>query len=144
MKKMIMSIGLLLLAMTVAQAQDEITGVWLSEDENSKVEIYEQDGLYYGKVVWLASPTDKKGNPRRDKNNPDKALRSRPIMGLDMLMGLRHHGQTWEGKLYAPKRGKTVNVSIQRQGDTALLLTVSMWGFTRTQTWNRAADETAP
>ena len=30
----------------------QIVGVWITEKKDSKIEIYEQNGAYFGKIVW--------------------------------------------------------------------------------------------
>ena len=38
---------------------DQIIGVWMVPEKDAKVEIYHsEDGLYYGKIVWLLEPND--------------------------------------------------------------------------------------
>ena len=32
---------------------DDILGVWLMANQNVKVAVYQQDSLYYGKVIWM-------------------------------------------------------------------------------------------
>ena len=63
----------------VGAASDAIVGIWLTDDAASKVEVgaaQASDGstVYQGKVVWLKQPT-RDGQPLRDANNADAALR---------------------------------------------------------------------
>ena len=42
---------------------NDICGVWLEEKKQSHIEIYKnQNGLYEGKIIWLAEPLDENGN----------------------------------------------------------------------------------
>lgn len=58
------------------------------------------------------------GTPAKDLNNPDKSLRSRQIIGLNMLSGLKKSGNEYkEGKIYDPGNGKTYNCSMKLEGN---------------------------
>lgn len=37
---------------------DDILGLWLNEDEDAHIEVYRENDLYYGKIVWLKFPID--------------------------------------------------------------------------------------
>lgn len=137
MKKALTAFVFMLMMISIVHGQDEITGTWLTQEQNSKVEIYRNGTGYFGKIVWLEKPTDNKGEPVADKNNPDKNLKNRPIMGLDMLQDLQYQEGTWVGKIYAPKRGFTLDVELMLEGEDQLKVNVSRWGFTREQLWTR-------
>jgi uncharacterized protein (DUF2147 family) len=57
---------------------DDIVGVWLTENDESKIQIFKSGNEYFGKIIWLKEPSDKNGNPKKDKNNPDPAKRNNP------------------------------------------------------------------
>ena len=70
---------------------DTILGVWATDPEGeggqAHIEIIVVDGKYSGKIVWLEEPLytaddedGEVGEPKIDKNNPDPALQTRPIM----------------------------------------------------------------
>lgn len=89
---------------------DDIVGTWLNEDKDARIQIENRNGTYFGKIVWLKNPIDDEtGKPKLDKKNPDVKLRSRPIMGLDILTGFKFDGSDeWEsGTIYDPKSGNT-------------------------------------
>lgn len=117
MKKLILSAGILLMSLLSASAQD-VTGKWKLEDGTAIVEVYKSGDSYNGKIVWLAEPTENDGSPAVDSNNPDKALRSRRLIGLNMLSGLRKSGNEYAGgQIYDPGNGKTYNCSMKVEGD---------------------------
>jgi uncharacterized protein (DUF2147 family) len=137
MNKVVASIFVVIAAFQV-HAQEPIEGIWLTGEGNSKIEIYQRGDRYFGKVVWLDPSTDRKGNPVTDRNNPDKNLRNRPLMGVDMLEDLQDRSGKWYGKLYAPKRGLTMDAVIVAKEEDKLELNISYQGFTRQQIWTRA------
>ena len=116
MKKIIFSFILMLMPLGVAFAQDVI-GKWKLEDGTAIVEVYKSGDSFNGKIVWLANPTEADGSPAVDKNNPDKSLRSRKLIGLNMLSGLKADGSEYSGgKIYDPGNGKTYNCSMKVEG----------------------------
>ena len=116
MKKIIFSIILMLMPLGMAFAQD-VVGKWKLEDGTAIVEVYKSGDAFNGKIVWLANPTEADGSPAVDSNNPDKSLRSRKLIGLNMLSGLKADGGEYSGgKIYDPGNGKTYNCSMKVEG----------------------------
>ena len=117
MKKIILTIILMAAPFAAAFAQDVI-GKWKLEDGTAIVEVYKSGDVYNGKIVWLQNPTEADGSPAVDNNNPDKALRSRKLIGLNMLSDLKKDGAEYtSGKIYDPGNGKTYNCSMKVEGD---------------------------
>ena len=117
MKKLIFSMIFMLAPLAAAFAQD-VVGKWKLEDGTAIVEVYKNGDVYNGKIVWLQKPTEADGSPAVDNNNPDKALRSRKLIGLNMLSGLKKNGGEYTGgTIYDPGNGKTYNCSMKVEGD---------------------------
>lgn len=117
MKKIIFSIMLMMMPVAAAFAQDVI-GKWKLEDGTAIVEVYKSGDSFNGKIVWLKNPTEADGTPVKDDNNPDKNLRSREVLGLNMLSDLKKNGSEYTGgKIYDPGNGKTYNCSMKVEGD---------------------------
>jgi uncharacterized protein (DUF2147 family) len=139
------SVLLLVLLSTVsfvAIAQDAIERVWYNQEKTAKVQIFKAtDGKFYGKIVWLKEPNNEEGKPKVDKNNPDKAKKSTPLMGLQLLKGFKKDGDTEyeDGTIYDPKNGKTYSCKINRKGETLEVrgyVGISLIG--RTTIWTKA------
>ena len=117
MKKLILTLAMLAMPLAAAFAQDVI-GKWKLEDGTAIVEVYQQGDVYNGKIVWLQNPTEADGSPAVDSENPDKALRSRKLIGLNMLSNLNKNGGEYTGgSIYDPGNGKTYNCSMKVDGD---------------------------
>ena len=117
MKKILSSLILASMTFACAYAQDVI-GKWKLDDGSAIVEVYKSGDAYNGKIVWLEEPNDPSGKPASDTNNPDKALRSRKLIGLNMLSGLKKNGGEYTGgSIYDPGNGKTYNCSMKVDGD---------------------------
>jgi uncharacterized protein (DUF2147 family) len=147
---------LILVAGTVAAADegDAILGLWATDPESEEgqahVEISKVDGTYNGKIVWLEEPIYPEdddggmaGKEKVDRENPDPALRKRPVVGLEMLHGFVYAGKNvWKkGKIYDPENGKTYKCKM-RLKDKVLnvrgYVGVSMIG--RTTEWTKIEE----
>jgi uncharacterized protein (DUF2147 family) len=100
-----------------------------------------------GRVAWLRSPLDDDGCTLRDRQNPDPALRRRPIEGLEILRGLTPRADgTWaNGRIYDPTTGHTYTCQLRLEGDDRLelrgYLGIPLLG--RTVTWTRVGTRLA-
>lgn len=131
----------LALPRTVAGAAIPIPpGVWLMDDEVA-VQIYDCDGSLCGRILWLLTPRDSQDRLHLDKNNPDPALRERPLCGLTILWGLSATGpDRWGGGwFYNPDDGNTYRVSAQLKSPDVIIarIYVAIPFFGRTKTLTR-------
>lgn len=123
-----------------AQNADDITGLWWNAEKTAKIEVYEQGGKYFGKIVHLVEPNEN-GKPKTDKENPDAELKKRKLDGLVILEGLEYDGggEYEDGEIYDPKSGKTYSANAELKGEKLDLrgyIGISLIG--RTSTWTRA------
>lgn len=115
MKKLIfasiLTLSSLAFSGTTRSNGDIILGTWLTSEKDGHVTIYKDGGKYFGKLTWLKEPNDAvTGKPKTDKNNPDKNLQTRPVLGMQLLLNFEYDedDQEWEdGQIYDPKSGKT-------------------------------------
>lgn len=106
-------IGISLAGICKAQSnpEDAIIGKWMTEQNDLEVEVYKQDNSFKAKVVWF-NDSDDKSQPmdlRLDDKNPNKSLRSRKCIGMDVLRDLHYDAEEKEwvdGKVYVAKNGK--------------------------------------
>lgn len=97
-----------LLAISIPAAHAGPYGTWRMENGKVTVRISDCGGKLCGTIVGLRKPLDKKGKPKRDKHNPNPALRNRPVIGLAIINGLKPDGEgKWEGTIYNPDDGNT-------------------------------------
>ena len=117
MKKIFICMILMLAPLAAAFAQD-VVGKWKLEDGTAIVEVYQQGDVYNGKIVWLQTPTEADGSPAVDDLNPDPKLRTRQVLGLNMLSNLKKgNGEYSGGSIYDPGNGKTYHCSMKVEGD---------------------------
>lgn len=117
MKRILTSIILMLMPFAAVFAQD-VVGKWKLENGTAIVEVYQSGDVFNGKIVWLQNPTEDDGTPAVDDKNPDEKLRSRQLIGLNMLSNLKKSGNKYTGgTIYDPANGKTYNCSMSVDGD---------------------------
>jgi uncharacterized protein (DUF2147 family) len=117
---------------------DKILGNWKNEEANARFEITKTDSTYSAKVTWLAEPLDTDGNPKTDKRNPDKTLRTRPIIGIDIFTGLKFDNGIWNGtEIYSPEKGISAKLKIELPNDSTLKITGSKGIFSQTKICTR-------
>ena len=126
-------------------AQNEILGLWYNDIKSSKIEIYKENDMYYGRIVWLEDPTNSDGStPRVDEFNEDPELEKRPLMNLVILKNLRWNTEDkeWQqGTIYDPNNGKTYECYCLMQEDGSLYFKGYVLGITwlgRSTVWTRS------
>ena len=103
-------IYLFLMTTTNAFADSKILGKWIPAEKDAVYEFYLCGEAICAKVVELKEPNDPKtGKPKVDTLNEDETLRTRPILGMQFLDGLKKKNNTkWDGgTIYNARDGKT-------------------------------------
>lgn len=140
MRLRIITFALVAFATLTLQAQD-VFGKWKTIDDTSGeaksiVEIYEEEGKVYGKIIELINP--KKENPKC--NNCPGADKDKPLIGLEFMKGLEKDGDEYNsGKILDPLNGKLYKCYITLD-EKDVLKVRGYIGFSllgRTQYWYR-------
>jgi len=134
---------LTLLACISVSAQD-IFGKWKTIDDEtgeakSIVEIYEQDGKVYGKILEILNPEKKEALCTKCEDNE----KNKPILGLVIIKDMQEDGEYYKkGTIFDPQRGKKYKCRIKiHNGDPNLLQVRGYLGFIyATQYWERVVD----
>lgn len=131
------ALGLLALAVLAtgaarAQVAGDPAGIWLTETGESRVRLSRCGAGYCGTLVSTVG----KG---LDANNPDPALRTRSVVGVQIVNAGHAAGDGYSGTLYNPRDGKTYSGSLRMTGpDTVEVSGCVMGVFCKRQTWKRA------
>ncbi len=118
MKKIVMSFCLVLFAFfhkgftqTRLVSPNEITGIYWSPKKDAKIEIYKRGEHYFGKSIWVAAP-------RKDSKNPKESLRTREVLGIELLTNFSWNDGTYtSGEIYDPESGKTYDCKMNLEGN---------------------------
>lgn len=127
--------------------QPDPTGEWLVAKKIARIRVVDCDNRMWGIVSWEA-------RPGIDKNNPDTQLRTRPTLGMPILLGMtQSKPDKWEGEIYNSEDGRTYNASISLLGPDTLKVQGCVLGFLcGGENWSRvgpsdserAAEASAP
>lgn len=142
-------------ASDVDDEANAILGEWLTDmkgTELARVKIYLEDGRYFGRITWLEYPEfraeDEKGMAgmvKVDRENPDPALRNRPVLGLVIVKDFEYRGAwKWKGgTIYDPESGRTYRGSMRLTSGGTLKMRgfVGFPLFGRTTRWSRVGGE---
>lgn len=136
------TIAVLILLATQIVFAEEVTpvGTWMVAADDAKIEIYQKGDELEGKIVWLKEPNSKDGTPKKDIENPDKAMRVNDVLGMVMLKGFKKNKDEWSGgTIYDGKSGKTYKAWMKPVGTDKLKLRgyVGISLFGRTEEWKR-------
>lgn len=123
-----------------AQKADAILGSWVNPNGEDHILIYKKGNKYFGKLDWIKHPNDEQGKPKTDKKNPDKALQSRPDLGLELLKDFTFNGEDvyGDGTIYDPKSGKTYSCKMTIKDNSLKIrgyIGISLFG--RSEIWIR-------
>lgn len=117
-------------------------GTWYTEGKESQVRMAKCGDALCGALVWLKVPNDPAtGKPKTDKENADDAKRKRPLLGVEIVLGMMPSGtpDQWKGKVYNAKDGNTyTGFFTMTSADTAELKGCAFGFICKTQTWTRA------
>lgn len=139
MKRLTLLAMLLVLSVEPALAGDP-SGDWLVEDGAARIRVVICNGALWGVIGWEKTPGG------TDSENPDPAKRSRPMLGLPILLDMKPTGPNkWAGQIYNAKNGKLYQANVDLQSDTALKVQGCIAGglLCGGETWSRAAAATA-
>lgn len=116
-------------------AATPVGGRWLPPSGDSVIEIGRCGAAVCGRVLRVLKPIQ---GAAVDRNNPDPALRTRPIVGLPILTGFTDGGDVWRGRIYDPRNGRTYRSTLKRTADGALEVQGCVAIFCQTQRWTHA------
>ena len=136
-------LAILLFTATSGADQADAVGRWLSGNVDVWIDVRIEGNRLFG--VTAGIPNIRTGEPPRlDDLNPDPALRSRSLNGLEILSGLKYAGNNkWTGgTIYNPDSGKTYrcNATLVDRNTLKLRGYIGFPLFGRSDTWTRVSD----
>lgn len=126
---------------TGASALDP-AGTWHTQGRLAQVRIAKCAEDLCGTIVALKDPIDPAtGKPQTDTENEDATKRTRPVMGLQVVTGMKPAGaNTWSAQFYSPEEGKAVSGNLVLKDANTLTVQGCVLGglLCRSETWTRA------
>ena len=102
----------------VPAAAPDPTGDWRGEEGTAHIRVAICDGNLWGVIGWEQSPGT-------DSQNPDPSLRTRPTLGMPILVNMKPDAKKaeanrWVGKIYNAKNGKMYDSNVTLLSPTSL------------------------
>ena len=123
----------------MALAAEPPVGKWNTVDDKtgkveSVVEMYQEGGKLFGKIVSLSEPNDASGQPKKCTKCTG-ADKDKPIVGLVIVKGLSPDGDRYKGgTITDPADGKVYKAEVWTE-DGKLKVRGYLGVFYKTQTW---------
>jgi uncharacterized protein (DUF2147 family) len=116
--------------------QPDPTGEWLVAKKLARIKIADCGGQMWGVVQWEAQAGG------IDRNNPDPNLRSRPTLGMPILLGMKQSKPNqWDGEIYNSEDGHTYSANIALLNPNTLRVQGCFLGFLcGGENWTRFED----
>ena len=126
------------LSLLAAPGPGAVEGRWQTENPNGVVVIADcGDGTPCG-TLRIDGPDA----GALDANNPDEALRDRPLDGVSMLWGFEaaRDGSWRRGRIYDPEGGRVYRARLERTGEKTLKVEGCLGPICQGQTWRLIED----
>ncbi|HAC25102.1 MAG TPA: DUF2147 domain-containing protein [Cytophagales bacterium] len=124
------------------QAPAQVTGRWKSVDDNtgevkSIVEIFENGGKIFGRVVQIFPKPGENPDPVCDQCPPDDSRHLKKILGMEIIRFMEADGTEYTGgDILDPEVGRVYRCKLWLEGKN-LKVRGYLGPFYRTQTWLR-------
>jgi uncharacterized protein (DUF2147 family) len=135
MRTVLYSVIILASGFASAKAADP-TGDWRVADGVANIRVAQCNGSMWGAVSWEQTPGG------RDTNNPDVSKKSRPSLGMPILIDMKKKAgvDQWEGQVYNAKDGQLYSSTITPTSADQLEIKGCVLGFLcGGETWTRVA-----
>ena len=95
---------------SMTDESEKIVGIWFTENNSSKIQIYKNDNQYFGKIIWLS--------PKSEKED----LKAKLSLGYQIFRKFTYEGKNlWSGgQVSDPRSGMTVSGKMTLKDDKTL------------------------
>lgn len=111
----------------------KVAGTWQSKSGITRVKVMPCGSGLCGQVVWQQSPS-------KDVYNPDPAKRERPVVGLQLVSGMKQVApDEWSGSIYNYEDGQTYHGKVKVIGGNAIEIGGCVLGgvLCQSKTWTK-------
>ena len=131
----------LLFVLHLRAQENSVLGQWKTIDDEtgdarSIVELYEEEGKIFGRIIDILNPNNKEKTCIKCEGDE----KDMPLIGLNIIKGLELDDDRYEdGTIFDPEKGKTYDAKIWIEDDTPNTLKVRGYiaFLYRTQEWIR-------
>ena len=116
----------------------------------SHIEIYKKGESFFGRIAALKKPNYEPGEvegmagkPRVDRNNSNTSLRSRALVGLELMGDYLFEDGIWRnGHIYNPRNGKTYrsNLRLTKKGTLKVRGYIGFSWLGGSSVWRRVSE----
>jgi uncharacterized protein (DUF2147 family) len=142
--KLFLALALLFGGWTAVHAEDDAApvGLWLTEKGDARIQVNQCGSALCGKVVWLRDAMDPAtGRPQTDSKNPNPALASRPMIGVQLFIGMQPAGPgRWAGRIYNADDGSLYDSKIAWMGPHTLRVEGCLGAICGGENWTKAGS----
>ncbi|HEY7245271.1 MAG TPA: DUF2147 domain-containing protein [Xanthobacteraceae bacterium] len=126
-------------ASAIASLAADPAGTWLTAEGKATMRVSDCSGALCASIIALKEPNDPQtGRPKTDAHNADAGKRNRPIVGVQILLGLRPQGANkWAGRVYNPEDGKTYDATVTMEDSNHLKVQGCVLFICEANTWTR-------
>jgi uncharacterized protein (DUF2147 family) len=116
-------------------------GTWLTQAGDARVQVSRCGANLCGKVVWLKEPIDPATHKLQvDDKDRNPALRNRPIVGLQLFIGMKPTGpNAWSGQIYNADDGQTYASTVAVADPNRLEVRGCVGPICGSETWSKVA-----
>lgn len=132
----IVSVFIFMSSISIAQQADEIIGNYHLPNKLD-IEIYKDDGKYFGKIIALNGFED---GQTKDVNNPEKSEQNEALTGKVIIKNLEYNTEKkqWlNGSMYGPEKGMVFNLKITEMRENEIQVVGSKFFIWRTLNWKK-------
>ena len=90
-----------------------LKGIFVTEEEDGKIEFYQRGREFIGKLIWSIEPN-------LDVNNPEPSKRGQNTVGQEIFFLEQTEDNEWEGEVYDSRSGRTYNVQLWFENNRTL------------------------
>jgi uncharacterized protein (DUF2147 family) len=127
---------ILAMALAISTPLSTVEGRWLTQDRSAVVTIAPCATGLCGTLTQVLARGPKV--PTTDINNPSPRLRARPLIGVQILTGLKRQPTSWNGgTVYDPKSGRSYKASLTLNPGETLTVTGCLIIICQSQHWTR-------
>ncbi len=136
-------LAVLFISAVIQKKEDQIVGIWLTAEGKAKVEIQKRGDRYYGCIIW-SKQQEESPQPLLDIHNPVDSLKTKSIIGLEILHDFAFEDDEWGGgMIYDPESGDDYRATMMLTDANTLRIRgyILLPLLGRSEVWTRVSEK---